>query len=336
MTSVNRGGATDTQRRVWAASLFGSVLAVGTIGYMLLGLSFLDALYQTAITVTTVGFGEITSDGDPTTTYRWFTLGLVLVGASAAVFAAGIVIEAMVDNRAGVFRERRMARQIAAMRGHTIICGYGRVGQAVARRADGLGSDIVVIDGSADRLDTCPHPSIVGDATMNETLEQASIAHAAALVAALPEDAANAFLAVSAQQLNPGVRIVSRANESDNANKLRAMKIDTVVEPYEMAGARLATAAIRPNTSAYLDQVFSTESDRVELTEVAASSGSPLVGRDVADIEQRFAVVVVAHRAAGDAAFSSPRAFTGIVAAGDVIIVLGDRDAVTAIQAPSS
>lgn len=331
MTSVGRGGPTDSQRRQWAIGLIVAVLATGTVGYMVLGLDFADAIYQTGITVTTVGFGEITSDGDPTEAYRWFTLGLVLVGASVAVFAAGVVIELMVDQRAGIFRERKMQRQIAALRGHVIICGYGRVGSAVARRAAGLGGDLVVIDSSADALADCPHPNIVGDATSDDVLRQAGVEHAEALVAGLSSDASNVFLAVSARQLNEGVRVVCRANDSANAHKLRAMDLHTVVEPYEMAGARLATAALRPNTSAYLDQVYSTESDQVELTEVDVATDSRLAGRSLAEIEAEHRVVVVAHRAAAGEAFSSPRSFEGRLEAGDVVIVLGDRASVAGL-----
>lgn len=333
MTSVGRGGPTDSQRRQWAIGLIVAVLAVGTVGYMVLGLDFADAIYQTGITVTTVGFGEITSDGDPTAAYRWFTLGLVLVGASAAVFAAGVVIELMVDQRAGVFRERNMQRQISALRGHVIICGYGRVGRAVSRRAHGLGGDIVVIDSAADTLTDCPHPSIVGDASSDAVLRQAGVEHADALIAALSSDASNLFLAVSAQQLNPNIRIVTRANEPDNAHKLRAMNLHTVVEPYEMAGTRLATVALRPNTSAYLDQVFSTESDQVELTEVAIAAGSTLVGRSVAEVESAHRVVIVAHRPADRQDFSSPRSYEGDLGGGDVVIVLGDRLSIAGMAA---
>ena len=332
MTTVGQGGPTDRQRRQWAIGLIVALLTVGTVGYMILGLGFADALYQTGITVTTVGFGEVTPDGDPSAAYRWFTLGLVLVGATTAVFAASVVIELVVDQRAGVFRERQMQRQISGLRGHTIICGYGRVGRAVARRAQGRGGQSVVIDSSAEALADCPHANIVGDASSDDILRQAGIEHAESLIASLSSDAANLFLAVSAQQLNPNVRVVSRANESENAHKLRAMKLHTVVEPYEMAGARLATAALRPNTSAYLDQVFSTESDQVELTEVDIADGSPLVGRTLAEIENEHRVVVVAHRRASTESFSSPRGFEGELRAGDVVIVLGDRDSVDAIN----
>ena len=332
VTGASRRRSADSQRARWAIGLLTLLLAAGTTGYMVLGLTFADAIYQTGITVTTVGFGEVTPDGEATAAYRWFTLALVLLGASSAVFAAGVVVELLVAQRAGVFQEKRMQRQISALRGHVIICGYGRVGRAVVRRAEGLGADLVVIDSSAEQVEGCPHPFIIGDATADSVLRQAGIDHADALVAGLSSDAANLFVAVSAQQLNPSVRVVSRANDSSNAHKLRAMNLHTVVEPYEMAGARLATAAIRPNTSAYLDQVFSTESENVELTELEVDESSPLLGSTVADTEAEHGLVVVAHRQADGDEFSSPHSFDGAFGLGDVIILLGDRRSVAAVR----
>lgn len=318
----------ESNRRVWALGLFGAVLAIGTVGYMILGLTFADAVYQTAITVTTVGYGEITSGGEPTAAYRWFTLCLVLIGASAAVFAAGVIVEMVVDRRAGVFRERRMQRDIDLMRNHVIVCGYGRVGQAVADRAAGLGGTIVVIDSSPEQLESCPFPHVEGDATNDDVLRQAGIEHAESLITTLSADASNLFVAVSGRRLNDALRVVSRANEPGNAEKLRAMDLHTVVEPNQMAGARLATAALRPNTSAYLDQVFSADADQVELTEVEVRAGTAIDGLELADLEASCGVVVVAHRPTGTSPFSSPRSFEGTVSAGDILIVLGDRTSV--------
>lgn len=330
---VEDGGrirATESGRRsLIAASLMTTVLMIGTTGYIVLGLGFADALYQTAITVTTVGFGEITPNGDdPSAAYRWFTLILVMLGAMAVLFAAGVMIEGMIEARAGLFQEKRMQRDIDQLSGHIIICGFGRVGRAVARRANGLGGDIVVIDASADQLKRCPHLHIVGDGASDETLRRAGVERAESLVAALSSDADNLFVAVSAQQLNTKIRVVSRANAADAAHKLRAIALDTVVEPYEMAGSRLATAALRPHTSEYLDQVFSTESDKVELTEVEVGSSSELAGSSLAAAEVASGVVIVACRRRGEHDFHSPSAFVGPLQQGDIVIVLGDRDSV--------
>ena len=312
------------------------VLTIGTVGYLLLGLALLDALYQTAITVTTVGFGEVGTDGEPSTGYRIFTLGLVLAGTGSVLFAAGVMVENMIESRLGVLQGRRMQREIDKLSGHLIVAGYGRVGAAVVRRAAGLGGTLVVIDQSADAVEGCDHPSIVGDASSDAVLEAAGVRRAHSLVAALSSDAANLFLAVSARQLNPDLRIVSRANAADAAQKLRFIDLHTVVDPYDMAGTRLATAALRPHTSDYLDQVFSTDSDKVELTEVEIRPGSDLVGADVDTPERECGVVIVAVRSRGDDDFTGPSAHSGALAVGDILIALGDREGVESLSARAS
>jgi voltage-gated potassium channel len=308
------------------------VLTVGTVGYLLLGLTALEALYQTAITVTTVGFGEIGPAGEPSANYRLFTLALVLAGTGSVVFAAGVMVETMIESRLGMFQGRRMQREIDKMSGHVIIAGYGRVGAAVVRRAAGLGGDLVVIDQNEDAIRDCGHPHITGDASADETLRGAGVDRARSVVAALPSDAANLFLAVSARQLNPDIRVVSRANAADAAHKLRSIALDTVVEPYEMAGARLATAALRPHTSDYLDQVFSTESDKVELTEVEIHPDSLFVGQPVGAPEEQCGIVVVAIRSGGDRDFTGAAAHHEPLAIGDVLIALGDREGIEALM----
>lgn len=321
----------DPRTRV-AGVVLAAVLSIGTIGYMVLGLGLLDALYQTAITVTTVGYGEVGAGSDPSTSYRVFTLLLVLVGTASVVFAAGVMVESMIERRLGVFHGRRMQREIDKMTDHVIVAGYGRVGAVVVERATALGGGIVVIDIDPEAVRSLTHPFLVGDATSDLVLEQAGVRRARSLVCALASDAANLFLAVSARQINPDLRIVSRANAVDAAHKLRSIELDTVVDPYAIAGDRLATAALRPHTADYLDQVFSAESDKVELTEVVVHGASSLVDRPVSDAEA-LGVVVVALRAHGQLEFVGPTAHGRPLRAGDVLIALGDRSTIGALLA---
>lgn len=317
-------------RSKMAFALFITVMTVGTIGYRILGLSLLDAVYQTAITVTTVGFGEV-GNAEPSANYRLFTLFLVLTGTATVLFAVGVMVESMIENRLGALQGRRMQREIDKLNDHIIVAGYGRVGRAVVRRAKGLGGELMVIDQHEESLEHCPHPALVGDASSNEVLVQAGITRARALIVALSSDADNLFVAVSARRLNPDVRIVSRANGADAAEKLRTIDLDTVVEPYEMAGMRLATAALRPHTSDYLDQVFSTESDKVELTEVKIGPTSSLVGAPADRPEATCGVVVVAVRGAGDHDFTGASAHSEPLIPGDILIALGDRAGIDAL-----
>lgn len=333
MTPLSRSSLSPSARRAGLAATFMMlVLAIGTGGYVLLGLPVLDALYQTAITVTTVGFTEIIPGDEPTTAYRLFTLALVLTGVTAVLFAAGVFVDSLVENRTGSRRGRRMQREIDKMSGHVIVCGYGRVGRAVGARAAVLSDNVVVIDEDKAAAAGSGFPHLVGDATQDDTLAEAGVMRAAALVAALPSDAANLFLAVSARQLNPSLRIVCRANDHDSARKLRGMEIDTVVEPYEIAGTQLATAAIRPHTSDYLEQVFSDDAPNVELSEVTIASRCDLVGMQAGAVGDSYGVVVVAVRPTGSSDFVSTARHTDELQGGDVMIVLGDRQSVNDLR----
>jgi len=276
------------------------------------------------VLVTVLSVGEITGGGEPTEAHRWFTLGLVLVGAASVVFAAGVMIESMVDGRwsmvDGRWSGRRVPgeenaerhRQAHRPRDHLRLWQGREGGGESGRRADGLGGAIEIIDILAEELEACSPPYLVGDATSDEILLAAGIERAESLVATLSSDASNLFLAVSAKQLNPFIRIVSRANATDAANKLRSIDLHTVIEPNEMAGARLAIAALRPHTSAYLDQVFSTESDKVELTEVEIAPGTPLTGERLSEAETAHRAVVALAVAGATSTSPAPRRSRGL------------------------
>ena len=158
----------DLWRRVqYAAATVVVVLLAGTIGYIILGLGFVDALYQTVITVSTVGYREV---GDVDTGYKFFTIGLILLGAGSVLYTVGVLLETLVEGRiTKEFGRRRMDQLIESMRDHTIVCGWGQVGQAISATLTTEGRGVVVIDrnpeiNAADRL------IVVGDATDDDVL----------------------------------------------------------------------------------------------------------------------------------------------------------------------
>jgi voltage-gated potassium channel len=177
------GTVKDPFRRVWiglGALLF--VLVLGTSGYLILGFGLLDGIYQTVSTVTTVGFNAPHRLG---TTGKAFTIVLILVGVGTALYTFSSVFEVFIDGHMrDLMRRRRMERGIDRMDKHVIVCGWGRVGQEVARFLTNAGRDIVVIDRNPDRLVDFPFAFVCGDVTDDETLIQAGIDQAATLVAA--------------------------------------------------------------------------------------------------------------------------------------------------------
>src|SRR6185503_8429521 len=171
----------DAPRRVRrAVALLVLVLVGGTIGYMVLGLDALDAAYQAATTVSTVGFREL---GAPTAAWKAYTIVVVLVGAGTVVYAVSalleLVIETSVTDRLG---RRRMEREINGFRDHVIVCGYGRVGQAITSYLDGTGQDVVVVDRDPARARDLRLRHVVGDATDDTVLRHAGIERAATLI----------------------------------------------------------------------------------------------------------------------------------------------------------
>ena len=185
------------------------VLVVGTTGYVLLGFGVLDAAYQTVTTVSTVGFREVHPLGPAG---QVFTIVLILTGVGTALYTFGVLLEVLIegDLRAHVER-RRMDRAISRMTGHTIVCGWGRVGVSSTQYLGGTGQEIVVIDRDPARLNGVRHPSVLGDVTDDRVLLAAGIAHARALIAAVDTDADNVYVTLSARSLRPDLIIVAPA-----------------------------------------------------------------------------------------------------------------------------
>jgi voltage-gated potassium channel len=164
-----------------------AVTIFGTAGYWLFGLSLLDSVYQTVTTITTVGFSELKEFGSGE---KIFTIILIIVGVSTMLYSFTLVVQVVVEGQLKELRgRRRMTRQINKMTGHTIVCGRGRVGAAVAHDLAREGHEVVVIDQSLDRVHDLGFPVVIGDATRGDTLKAAGIERASALIAALDGDA---------------------------------------------------------------------------------------------------------------------------------------------------
>lgn len=305
-----------------AALGVGLVIVVGTVGYMAFGLSLLDALYQTVTTVTTVGFREL---GEFGAGEQVFTMCLIVVGVGLVLYTFTLVVQVVVE---GELREivgrRRMDRKIADMSGHVVLCGWGRVGRAVAGDLAQAGKQVVVVDSNAARVDGVTYPTVVGDATLDATLRAAGIDRAGTLVAALADDAANLFVTLSGRTLNPGLFIVARARQEDSIDKLARAGADRVVNPQELGAARMASFVVRPHVAEFIDVVMHERSMEFRMQEVVVPAGSSLADRTLRelDLRQQAGVLVLAVRGAGGAFRSNPDPDTTIHA-GDVVIAVG-------------
>jgi voltage-gated potassium channel len=318
---VSRGQSGPARLRR-ALLLVLAVVAAGTIGYIALGMGPLDALYQTVTTVSTVGFREVEPFGAGE---QWFTIAVILGGVGAVLYAFTLSVQMVVEGQLGqYFGRRRMDRRIADMKDHVIVCGWGRVGRAVAHDVHLSGRHVVVVDHDGARLANIAYPTIVADATVDDTLRAAGIGRAGALVAALSGDAENLFVTLSGRALNPGLFIVARARVDDSIAKLAQAGADRVVNPQELGAARIASFILQPHVAEFVDVVMHERSLEFRMQEIALEAGSPLVGRSLrsAALRERAHVIVLALRQPDGSFVTNPDPDLQLEA-GQVLIVVG-------------
>ena len=279
-----------------AVGMVVAVGVIGTIGYWLFGMSFNDAAYQTVTTVTTVGFRELKEFSD---VEQWFTIGVIVTGVSTVLYTFTLAVQLVVEGELGIFVGRRMMdREINKLSGHTVVCGWGRVGRAVAEDLVAAGHPVVVVDENPDRVANIPHPTVVGDATLDSTLRAAGIERARALIAALEGDAENLFVTLSARAIVPDLFIVARARQDESVPKLANAGADRVVNPQELGAARMASFVARPHVAEFVDVVMHERSLEFRMQEFDVPDDSPLAGQTLreADLRKRAGVLILALR----------------------------------------
>lgn len=319
------GVTTSLARLRLAVLLVLLVLVVGTAGYALLGMSLLDAAYQTVTTVTTVGFREV---GHFDGAEKVFTMFLIGAGVGLVLYTLTLAVQVTVEGQLGeIVGRRRMDRRIADLSGHVVLCGWGRVGRAVAADLVESGQRVVVIDSDPERVRDLDHPTVLGDATLDATLRAAGVERAAALVAALADDAANLFVTLSARTLNPSMFVVARARQDDSVAKLQRAGADRVVNPQALGAARMASFVVRPHVAEFVDVVMHERSMEFRLQEVTVPVGSPIADHTLADAHLHDSTGVLLLAVRDDAGtFRSNPADDTVLRAGHVIIAVGTEE----------
>ena len=310
------------RRFVFSLGALVVVVAIGVVGYVAFGMSVLDALYQTVTTLTTVGFRELTPFG---TGEKLFTIGLIVLGVGVTLAALASLVEVVIEGHLRTtFGRYRMDRRIAELEGHVVLCGWGRVGRAIARSLGEHGREFVVIDRDETRLTGLDCPWVLGDATLDETLRRAGIERASSLVAALTADADNLFVTMSGRALAPQLFIVARARAEQSSALLTRGGADRVVNPQEIGGARIAAFLAQPNVAEFLDVVMHERTLDFRIEEVAIPPDSPLAGRSLqeAGLRERTGSLVLALRRPDGSFNTNPDPRTTLEV-GHVVIAIG-------------
>jgi voltage-gated potassium channel len=323
------------QRIVFCTTLLLVILTTGTIGFRLTDdYPFFDAFYMTLTTITTVGYQEIHG---LSRAGRIFNSFLIVFGVSFVFLAVGLmtqtIIELELQDRYG---RRRKKRMIAGLKNHYIVCGFGRVGRNAAFELQRARAPFLVVDRSEQRVERATNAgmlAMVADATRDECLREAGITRASGLIAALPSDAENLFIILSAKTLNPKLNVVTRASEEEAEEKLRRAGADTVFAPYTIAGQRLAQALVRPHVVKFIDFATGKLGPSIAMEEICVAPDGDFASKRLAEAQllRELGVIVIALRKADGRMVFNPPADTTI-GAGDYLIVLGEARQLDALE----
>lgn len=323
------------KQAIISIALFFILLAIGSLGYMVIeGWNFFDALYMTVITIATVGYGEVHRVSAPG---RMFTLALIFLGVGYFLYVVGNFIQFLVEGRIRlILGRRKLDRQINKLKGHYIICGYGRMGRALARFLVQRYLDVVVIEQDEARTTVMDEDGIlylVGSATDEALLMRAGIERARGLITVVGSDADNVFLVLLARQMNPDIFIVARAVMNSAKRTLQAAGANKVVSPYDLGARRMAHAILRPTVIEFLEMAFADDSVDVEVEEITVKANSPVVRRTIyeAEIRPKFNVIIVSIKKEDGQMVFNPDSQT-LLESGDTLVVVGKAVSIKGLE----
>ena len=306
---------------------------VGMIGLRLItGASWLDCLYMTVITLTTVGFSEAVPLDDAGKAFIIVYLVLCLGIFTYSAFQLGQwIVNAELRS---VLENRRMDQSIARLRDHFIVCGYGRMGSTICTYLSDRKRPFVVIDTDEDRLRECCGPNnwnfVIGDATDDNILEDAGIARASSLASVLPTDADNVYVVLSARLLNSRLKIIARASDEKAILKLDRAGATRVVSPFSSGAVKMARFMLNPSIEDFLE-IADERGNELELADVHISDQSQYVGKRLmdTDLRDKGVMVIGIRRSTGERLMPPPG--TAVLQAGDSLFAFGSSEAVTEI-----
>jgi voltage-gated potassium channel len=321
------------RKLLFLSLLLGGVVVTGTAGYMLItGASLIDAVYMTIISVTTVGFREVVP---LSTAGKIFTIFLIITGLGIVFYVLETIVEDTMEGRIRkILGRRKMERNIAKMKNHVVVAGYGRMGEVVCRDLQQSSVEFIIIERDPQRFAAAEEHGynvLNANATEEDALKAAGVEKARCLISLLSDDADNIFAVLSAREVNPALIIVTRAMDSINEKKLIKAGASRVVSPYELSSHRIVRMVQMPNVVDFFDTVLGPQGYGLTLEERVLGEKSMLDGVAIRDagLREQFNAVVVAVRRAGEMTFNPSPDFA--LRRGDILIVIGEKEGLRSI-----
>ncbi len=319
-----------------ALALIFLVMTIGITGYMIIeGWDFLDSLYMTIITLTTVGYREV---HELSRSGMIFTIFLLLTGVGTFLYAlsagAKLILEGELQE---LFGRKRLEKKIKDLKGHYIVCGFGRMGKIICKELKAKRLQFVAIEKN-DHMNDLPEDILLisGDATNDDVLKEAGIERAKGLISVLPNDVLNLYVVLSARELHPDLHIVARAGEEGSEKKLLRAGADKVVSPYHIGGLRIAHTILRPAVVDFIEFATKTGNLELQMEEVSIPEGSVMSGMslDQCGLGRELGVIVVGiKRANGEMKFNPT--FRSVIKPGDTLIALGEISKLKSLEEAS-
>ena len=324
------------QKIFFAVFMLVMILCIGTSGYMLIeNGSFIDSLFMSVITITTVGYGEVIPLSPMG---KYFTICLILVGVGFVLYLVGEVTESMVEGGLRkIMGRNNMEKRVAALKDHYIVCGFGRIGKVICKNLKESKLPFVVVESDTQevqKIDELGYLALPGSASSDEMLLKAGIKQAKGLIAVVSSDAENVYIILSARGLNPNLFIMARSSGTEGAEtKLLRAGANKVVSPYSIGAHRMAQLVVRPTVVDFLDLTVSGGELGLRLEELRVSEHSALAGKRLMDsgLRKEYDLIVVAiKREEGEMHFN-PKPQT-LILAGDILVVLGEHEHISALE----
>jgi len=307
---------------------FIAVLLIGTVGYRFIeGWSWLDGIYMTVITITTIGFKEV---HDLSTYGQLFTLFIIFTGIGVVAYTVVTSTTMLIEGELNkILTRRRSMKAIQKVKNHFIVCGFGRMGSFICEEFKLRGIPFVVVENKPEIQEKVLQLGYLlspGDATSEEVLIGAGIEKARGLVSVLDSDAANVYAVLTARELNRGIQIIARAGEESAHKKLMHAGATRVISPYQIGGMRMVMAILKPAVMNFLEVAMDYRQLDIELEELQVNENSAYVGRKLieTDIRKELDLIVIAIKKKDGRMAFNPGPQT-VIEAGDTLITMGER-----------